>query len=79
MSYIIYSKESCINCVRAKALLTARGIEFEERMAGVDYDVDVLRGLGVRQLPYIEEMPYEGGSFRCRVVGGLEELKKELF
>lgn len=77
--YIIYSKEGCINCQRAKALLIAKGIEFEMKMAGVDYDVDVLRGLGVRQLPYIEEVPYEGGSFKGRVVGGLEELKAELF
>lgn len=77
--YIIYSKEGCINCVRAKALLTARGIAFEEKMAGVDYDVEDLRRLGVRQLPYIEqEMMTEDGSERVRV-GGLEELKKELF
>ena len=76
MSYIIYSKENCINCVRAKALLTARGIEFEERMAGVDYDVEYLRELGVRQLPYIEFFVWEGHN---QPVGGLEELKKELF
>jgi len=69
--YIIYSKEGCINCQRAKALLIAKGIEFEMKMAGVDYDVDYLRGLGVRQLPYITE-----GD---EVIGGLEELKKQLF
>ena len=75
--YIIYSKEGCINCVRAKALLTARGIEFEEKMAGMDYVVEYLRRLGVRQLPYITyELREEN---KCRVIGGLEELKKELF
>ncbi len=73
--YIIYSKEGCINCVRAKALLTARGIAFEEKMAGVDYDVEDLRRLGVRQLPYIEYI----GEYAGNIVGGLEELKKELF
>ena len=73
--YIIYSKEGCINCVRAKALLTARGIAFEEKMAGVDYDVEDLRRLGVRQLPYIEYV----GEYAGNIVGGLEELKKELF
>lgn len=80
MSYIIYSKENCINCVRAKALLTARGIEFEEKMAGVDYDVDYLRGLGVRHLPYIVDSPIPfSWRSHVRVVGGLEELKRELF
>lgn len=78
--YIIYSKEGCINCVRAKALLTARGIAFEEKMAGVDYEVERLRELGVRQLPYIvdAQVPLTWGD-GVRVVGGLEELKKELF
>lgn len=61
--------------MRAKALLTARGIEFEEKMAGVDYEIDYLRGLGVRQLPYIEYV----GEYAGNIVGGLEELKKELF
>lgn len=41
------------------------------KMAGVDYDVEYLRGLGVRQLPYITQ-----GD---EVIGGLEELKKQLF
>ncbi len=68
--YIIYSKEGCINCQRAKALLLSQGIEFEMKMAGVDYELDYLRGLGVRQLPYITE----GGG----VIGGLEELKFQL-
>ncbi len=76
MTYIIYSKEGCINCERAKALLVAKGMEYEMKMAGVDYDVEVLRRLGVRQLPYIEER--DDDLFQ-RVVGGLEELRKELF
>ncbi len=74
--YIVYSKEGCVNCERAKALLLSRGIEYEERVAGVDYELDYLRGLGVRQLPYIVEI--DGDLFQ-RDVGGFEELKKELF
>lgn len=76
--YVIYSKEGCINCQRAKALLIAKGIEFEMKM--VDEDVmllDWLRSLGVRQLPFIQfvsEDKVTGWN-----VGGLEELKKELF
>lgn len=68
--YIIYSKQGCINCERAKALLLSKRIEFEVKMAGVDYELDYLRGLGVRQLPYITE----GGG----VIGGLEELRFQL-
>lgn len=73
--YIIYSKQGCINCERAKALLLSKRIEFEVKMAGVDYDVEDLRRLGVRQLPYIEYV----GEYAGNIVGGLEELKKELF
>lgn len=69
--YTIYSKEGCVNCERAKALLLSKGIEYEERMAGVDYELDYLRELGVRQLPYI--------TYGEGVIGGLEELKKQLF
>ncbi len=74
--YIIYSKQGCINCERAKALLIARGCLFEVRMAGVDYELDYLRGLGVRQLPHIVRYIQDDWQ---PVIGGLEELKKELF
>ncbi len=68
--FIIYSKEGCINCERAKALLVAKGIEYEMKMAGVDYELDYLRGLGVRQLPFITEEDEEG--LVDRYIGGLE-------
>lgn len=73
--YIIYSKEGCINCQRAKALLIAKGIEFEMKMANVDYELDYLRELGVRQLPYITKIVVT----EIVHIGGLEELKRELF
>lgn len=66
----IYSKENCPRCVVAKNLLESKGIEYEVKMAGVDYDVDDLRKLGVRMLPYIEK----GGER----VGSLEDLVKEV-
>jgi glutaredoxin len=56
--------------VVAKNLLESKGIEYEVKMAGVDYDVDDLRQLGVRMLPYIEK----GGER----VGSLEDLVKEV-
>lgn len=73
--YIIYSKENCPRCVTAKQLLERKGIEYEVKMAGVDYDVDDLRKLGVRMLPYIEQVLPEGGD----VVGSLEDLMKEVY
>lgn len=73
--YIIYSKRDCPNCRIAKAILNMFGIEYEERMAGVDYELDHLRELGVRQLPYIL-LQIHGDVIE---VGGLEELRKELF
>lgn len=73
--YIIYSKENCPRCVTAKQLLERKGIVYEVKMAGVDYDVDDLRKLGVRMLPYIEQVLPEGGD----VVGSLEDLMKEVY
>lgn len=73
--YIIYSKENCPRCDTAKQLLERKGIEYEVKMAGVDYDVDDLRKLGVRMLPYIEQVLPEGGD----VVGSLEDLMKEVY
>lgn len=73
--YIIYSKENCPRCDTAKQLLERKGIEYEVKMAGVDYDVDDLRKLGVRILPYIEQVLPEGGD----VVGSLEDLIKEVY
>ncbi len=76
--YIIYSKEGCVNCERAKALLLSKGIGFQEIDVGdayAEFTVEWLRQQGVRQLPYIELENEKG----VKVVGGLEELRKELF
>jgi glutaredoxin len=76
--YIIYSKEGCINCERAKALLLSKRIEYKEFRIDLEENVESLERLkemGVRQLPYIE---FEDEDW-WRKVGGLEELKPELF
>lgn len=76
--YIIYSKEGCVNCERAKALLLSKGIDYEEVRLDTDdgaWAVSVLIERGVRQLPFIEFDDEAWG----RTVGGLEELRKELF
>ena len=53
---IVYSKESCPYCVRAKQLLTAKGLAFEE--VHVDHDPSKLdemlaRSEGRRTVPQI--------------------------
>lgn len=37
MKAIVWSKDQCPYCVQAKALLTQKGIEFEERKIGDGY------------------------------------------
>ena len=37
MKAIVWSKDACPFCVQAKALLEARGIEFEERNVSKDW------------------------------------------
>jgi glutaredoxin 3 len=37
MKAVVWSKDSCPFCVQAKSLLTARGIEFEERNVSKDW------------------------------------------
>jgi glutaredoxin 3 len=37
MKAIVWSKDACPFCVQAKSLLTARGIEFEERNINKDW------------------------------------------
>ena len=37
MKAIVWSKDACPFCVQAKALLEARGIEFEERNVSTDW------------------------------------------
>lgn len=71
MHYIIYSRENCHNCFVAKNVIKRKGIEYVEKEADVEY----LRQLGVRELPYI--IAVEGDVER--VVGGLDSLMKEVY
>ncbi|QXG07569.1 hypothetical protein [Erwinia phage Pecta] len=76
--YILYSKDNCPRCVTAKQLLERKGIEYEVKMAGVDYELDSLRELGVRQLPHVvwtDDMDKDVGV----TIGGLEDLIKEVY
>ncbi len=72
MKAIVWSKYNCPYCDQAKALLTQKGIEFEERKIGDGYTKeDLLEAVpSARTVPQIflgEEL-----------VGGFTELKKRL-
>jgi glutaredoxin 3 len=72
MKAIVWSKHHCPYCDQAKALLTQKGIEFEERKVGDGYTKeDLLEAVpSARTVPQIfldEEL-----------IGGFQELKKHL-
>jgi glutaredoxin 3 len=72
MKAIVWSKYQCTFCDQAKALLTQKGIEFEERKIGDGYTrEDLLEAVPTaRAVPQI----FLGEEY----VGGFTELKKRL-
>jgi glutaredoxin len=72
MKAIVWSKYHCPYCDQAKALLTQKGIEFEERKVGDGYTrEDLLEAVpNARTVPQI----FLDGN----LIGGFMELKKHL-
>ena len=72
MKAVVWSKESCPACMQAKALLTQKGIEFEERKIGAEYTrEDLLEAVPeARSVPQI----FIDGE----LVGGFPELRTKL-
>jgi glutaredoxin len=72
MKAIIWSKYHCPNCDQARALLTQRGIEFEERKIGDGYTrEDLLEAVPTaRTVPqiFIDQL----------LIGGFTELQRHL-
>jgi glutaredoxin len=72
MKAIIWSKYQCPYCDQAKALLTAKGIQFEEKKIGDGYTKeDLLEAVpSARTVPqiFLDE----------QLIGGFTELKKHL-
>jgi glutaredoxin len=68
MKAIVWSTPTCSFCVRAKAELTKRGIEFEERILGIDWTKEQLQEMvpNARTVPQI----FIDGIY----VGGYTEL-----
>jgi glutaredoxin 3 len=65
---LVYTAPSCPYCVRAKRLLAARGIAYEEIDVGADAELraDLVRRTGRRTVPQI--------FIDDRAIGGFEEL-----
>ena len=72
MKAIVWSKYNCPYCDQAKALLTQRGIQFEERKIGDGYSKEDL----LEAVPTARTVPqiFLGEE----LVGGFQELKKRL-
>lgn len=72
MNIVVYTKSGCPNCVSAKALLKAKGLESFEIDCDNPYEMDGLREKypDVRQLPQI--------FINGQRVGGLAGLQQAL-
>jgi glutaredoxin 3 len=72
MKAIVWSKYQCPYCDQAKALLTQKGIQFEERKIGDGYTKEDL----LEAVPTARTVPqiFLGEE----LVGGFTELKKRL-
>ena len=72
MKALVWSKENCPYCEKAKSLLESKGIEFEVRTIGVEYTKEQL----LEAVPTARTVPqiFLDGE----LVGGYTELKKKL-
>lgn len=72
MKAIVWSKEKCPNCEASKQILTAKGIQYEERKIGEGYTKeDLLNAVpSARSVPQI--------FLDDQLIGGLVELKIRL-
>jgi len=72
MNAILWSKYDCPYCEQAKALLTSKGIQFEEKKIGDGYTKEEL----LEAVPTARSVPqiFLDGE----LVGGFTELRKKL-
>ena len=72
MKAIIWSKYHCPYCDQAKALLTSKGIQFEERKIGDGYTKEEL----LEAIPSARTVPQI--IIDGKLIGGFNELKQFL-
>ena len=59
MTIVVYSKNNCVFCTKAKALLSNLGLEYEEKSLEKDFGSDPIKliediGKNVRAMPQIK-------------------------
>lgn len=72
MKAIVWSKYHCPYCDQAKALLTSKGIQFEERKIGDGYTKEDL----LEAVPTARTVPQI--FLDDKLIGGFTELKQKL-
>jgi glutaredoxin 3 len=72
MQAIVWSKDQCTYCVQAKALLDARGIDYEERNIMQDWTKEQL----LEAVPTARTLPQI--FLDNEYVGGFTELRQRL-
>jgi len=72
MKTIVWSKYHCPYCDQAKALLTSKGIQFEERKIGDGYTKEEL----LEAIPTARTVPQI--ILNGQLIGGFTELKAKL-
>jgi len=72
MSAIVWSKYNCPYCDQAKALLTQRGIKYEERKIGDGYSREEL----LEAVPNARTVPQI--FINNQLIGGFTELRRHL-
>ncbi len=72
MKAIVWSKNQCPFCDQAKALLTQKGIEFEERKIGNGWTKEDL----LEAVPTARTVPQI--FLNEQLIGGFQELRKHL-
>lgn len=70
--FILYTKENCSYCNSAKALLKARGLQYEEKVVGKDFNREFLLEL----VPQAQSFPqiFNGDAY----IGGFSQLVEHL-
>jgi glutaredoxin len=72
MKAVVWSKDACPFCVQAKSLLTARGIEFEERNISQDWTREQL----LEAVPNARTLPQI--FLDDQHIGGFTDLRSHL-
>ena len=68
MKAVVWSKDNCPFCVKAKSLLQLKGVDFEERKIGLDWTKEQL----LEQVPSARSVPqiFIGDKY----IGGYDKL-----